>query len=235
MKRFTMKTKLYEASSRGYANYGWLDTHYSFSFADYYNPDRIHFGNLRVLNDDIVQTGSGFGKHPHDNMEIVTVPIYGKLSHKDSMGHEQTIGPDEVQVMSAGTGIFHSEYNNSNEDVNILQLWIFPKTKNTKPTYDQAVFNREEAQGKWQFLVNGEKSPLTINQQARISRVFIEKDEKIEYSLMPGAYGNFLFVIDGAIEVENTTANKRDAIEITQTEKFSVTAKEKTYLLNIEL
>jgi quercetin 2,3-dioxygenase len=230
-----MKTELYKSNTRGHANYGWLDTNYSFSFADYYNSERVHFGNLRVLNDDIIDADNGFGRHPHDNMEIITVPIYGQLTHKDSMGHEQVIGVNEVQVMSAGTGLFHSEYNNSDEAANILQIWIFPKQKNIKPTYDQAWFDPKEAAGKWQFLINNEASPLKINQDARISRIKLEKDAETKYTLLPGSHGTFLFVIEGSVTVNGIKLDKRDALEISETKEFKVIGNEDSYLLNIEV
>jgi redox-sensitive bicupin YhaK (pirin superfamily) len=230
-----MKTKLYKATSRGHANYGWLNTNYSFSFADYYNPERIHFGNLRVLNDDIVKAENGFGKHPHDNMEIITVPIFGKLTHKDSMGHEQQIGENEVQVMSAGTGIFHSEYNDSKEDAGILQIWIFPKSKNIKPTYSQSWFDPKGAEGEWQFLVNGGSSPLKINQDARISRIKLEAGTEKAYSLLPSSHGSFLFLIEGKVEVEGNELERRDALEITDGGLFNIKATSDSYLLNIEV
>lgn len=142
-----MKTTLHKSDTRGHSNHGWLDSHHTFSFANYYNPERMHFGNLRVLNDDVVAPGMGFGKHPHDNMEIISIPLKGSLSHEDSMGIKETIKENEVQVMSAGTGIFHSEFNNSkNESVNFLQLWIIPEKKNIKPTYNQHAFDINEAQ-----------------------------------------------------------------------------------------
>lgn len=230
-----MKTEQYKANTRGHANYGWLDTNYSFSFAEYYNRDRLHFGNLRVLNDDLIEAGNGFGRHPHDNMEIITVPVIGKLTHKDSMGHEQVIGPDEVQVMSAGTGIFHSEYNNSEVKANILQIWIFPKEKNIKPTYNQAWFDPKGAEGRWQFLVNGESSPLKINQNARIARIKLDKDTESGYALMPGSHGSFLFVIDGTVTINGIILNRRDALEISGCNEFKVTANANSYLLNIEV
>jgi quercetin 2,3-dioxygenase len=230
-----MKTAIYKSGSRGHANYGWLDTNYSFSFANYYNPERVHFGNLRVLNDDIVQAGSGFGNHPHDNMEIITIPLSGKLTHKDSMGHEQEIGVDEVQVMSAGTGIFHSEYNNSETDTNILQLWILPKLKNVKPTYNQALFPIEEAHNKWQFLVNDNNSPLTINQEARVSRIKLSKGMEVSYELRKGSHGSFLFLIEGKISIGSLNLEKRDAVEITETQQINIKAIEDSFLLNIEV
>jgi quercetin 2,3-dioxygenase len=230
-----METILYKANTRGHANYGWLNTHYSFSFANYYNPERIHFGNLRVLNDDIIQAGTGFDTHPHDNMEIVTVPLYGELTHTDSMGHKQVIGANEVQVMSAGTGIFHSEVNEGKVDASILQIWIFPKLKNIKPRYDQIMFQPEEAKNNWQFLVNGGTSPLTINQDARVSRVWLDAGTELEYTLQKGAFGSFLFLIEGETEVGGEILHPRDAIGVSNSESFTVKAVKPSYLLNIEI
>lgn len=142
-----MKTTIHKAKTRGHANHGWLNSYHTFSFANYYDPDRVHFGNLRVLNDDVVAPGMGFGKHPHDNMEIISIPLKGSLAHEDSMGQKEIIKENEVQVMSAGTGIFHSEFNASqSETVNFLQLWILPEKKNIKPTYSQFAFNISDAQ-----------------------------------------------------------------------------------------
>lgn len=143
------------ANERGHADHGWLNAHHSFSFAGYHDPSKIHFGALRVLNDDIVAPGMGFGKHPHDNMEIITIVLSGALEHKDSMGHTQAIKTNEVQVMSAGTGVFHSEYNHSHtEEVNLLQIWIFPEKRNVEPQYDQRLFDPAERINKWQTLVS---------------------------------------------------------------------------------
>ncbi|MFW6370882.1 MAG: pirin family protein, partial [Bacteroidota bacterium] len=163
---------IHRSNTRGHHNYGWLDTRHTFSFAQYFDPQRTGFGALRVLNDDVVKPNMGFGEHPHDNMEIISIPIKGTLKHKDSAGHEQIIKEHEVQVMSAGTGVFHSEYNASkDEDVNFLQIWIYPDKKNVSPSYNQKYFEAEDAQDKWQLLVgpNGEDG-LHINQNATISR-----------------------------------------------------------------
>ncbi len=141
----TMKTVLHKANTRGHANHGWLDSHHSFSFANYYNPERVHFGVLRVLNDDRVAPGRGFGTHPHDNMEIISIPLEGDLEHKDSMGNVATIRQGDVQVMSAGTGIYHSEYNkNKDQEVKFLQIWVFPNKKGVKPRYDQITLNNKD-------------------------------------------------------------------------------------------
>ena len=138
----SMNTVLHKSNTRGHANHGWLNSHHTFSFANYHNPERMHFGALRVLNDDRVAQGQGFGKHPHDNMEIISIPIEGDLEHKDSMGNVAVIKKGDVQVMSAGTGIFHSEYNKSQDDeVKFLQIWMFPNKKQVEPRYDQISIN----------------------------------------------------------------------------------------------
>ncbi|MBP9191938.1 MAG: pirin family protein, partial [Ignavibacteria bacterium] len=142
-----MEKVIHKAEDRGHANHGWLDAHHSFSFANYYNPERTRFGVLRVLNDDIIQGGEGFGTHPHDNMEIITIPLTGELAHKDSTGNKEVIRKNEVQIMSAGSGLTHSEFNNSKTDeINLLQLWVFPKERNIKPRYDQKVFEPADRQ-----------------------------------------------------------------------------------------
>ena len=150
-----MKTILHKSDTRGHANHGWLDTNHTFSFANYYDAERMHFGALRVLNDDFVEGGMGFGKHPHDNMEIISIPLAGDLEHKDSMGNTTVIKQNDVQIMSAGTGVQHSEYNrNKGEKVNFLQLWIFPKVKNIEPRYDQKTFDPADRKNKWQEIVS---------------------------------------------------------------------------------
>lgn len=234
-----MKKVVYKANTRGHFQNEWLNTSYSFSFADYYDRNHMHFGALRVLNDDVIQPSTGFGKHPHDNMEIITIPIYGSLSHEDSMGHRQEIKANEVQVMSAGTGIFHSEFNaNPTEEVNLLQIWIFPAKRNIKPSYDQKVFDPELARGQWQTLVSAyeaENGSLTINQNAKIKRVFLNKGETIDYQLNEQSYGSFIFVINGQVEIDHNELSKRDAMGITETKQFTIKAEENSYVLNIEV
>lgn len=230
-----MRTTLHKAETRGHANHGWLDTHHTFSFANYYNPERVSFGKLRVLNDDIVAPGMGFGKHPHDNMEIISIPIKGSLMHEDSMGHRQTIAEDEVQVMSAGTGIFHSEYNASKEEaVNFLQIWIFPEKKNVKPVYAQQKFDKANAVNQWQTLVDDEKGPLRLNQQATISRTILKAGETLEYRMKTTDRKSYLFVIDGSIELEGITLKERDGLGMVDLNNFEVTAVTNSFLLNIE-
>jgi hypothetical protein len=231
-----MNTTIHPSNSRGHANHGWLDTHHTFSFANYYNPERIHFGHLRVLNDDIIAPGTGFGKHPHDNMEIISIPIEGQLMHEDSMGHKQVIAENEVQVMSAGTGIFHSEYNASEEHpANFLQIWILPEKKNIEPVYKQMFFNPEDANNQWQVLVDSDKGPLRINQHAKISRIKLGEGNKASYQLNEKSHGSYLFLIEGKIKVANNELSRRDGIGIQNTTQFELLALENSSIINIEV
>ena len=181
-----MKTIIHRASSRGHANHGWLNTYHTFSFADYFNQERIHFGALRVLNDDWIDGGRGFGRHPHDNMEIVTIMLEGELKHSDSMGHTQVLHENEVQAMSAGTGIFHSEMNNlPDKPVRLLQIWVFPEQRDVKPRYEQKVFDPQLRKNQWQLLAgpdpqNGE---MDIKQQAWFSRIDLAGGKETIYDL----------------------------------------------------
>lgn len=231
---------IHRANTRGISKYDWLDSKHSFSFSDYRNPERVRFGALRVLNDDIIEAGSGFGKHPHDNMEIITIPINGALKHMDSMGHKQIIDINEVQVMSAGSGIFHSEFNASEENAaNFLQLWIFPDTKNVKPVYNQNYFDPKEAENKWQMLVtdtnNKSEKVLGIRQKATISRTFLTKDFEINYTLNSGSFGCYLFVISGEIELDGERFSDRDAVGLSDISGFKIKATQNVYMLNIEI
>ncbi|MDA3906307.1 MAG: pirin family protein [Bacteroidales bacterium] len=235
-----MTKVIHRANSRGTSKYDWLDSKHNFSFANYNDNQRMHFGALRVLNDDIIDAGSGFGKHPHDNMEIITIPIDGALKHSDSMGHEQIISENEVQVMSAGTGIFHSEHNASDtEAANFLQLWIYPNKKNVKPVYYQKSFDTKQANNAWQKLVSscdsGSNQMLTIHQDAIISRVFLSKDYEIDYSLDQNSFGSFLFIVSGEIEIDGEKYFERDALGISDISNFSLKATKYSYVLNIEV
>lgn len=227
------------ADSRGHANHGWLNAKHSFSFAGYYDPERIHFGALRVLNDDIVAPGMGFGKHPHDNMEIITIVLDGALEHADSMGHTQAIHPNEVQVMSAGTGVFHSEYNhNKDKEVNLLQTWIFPNKKNVKPRYDQRVFPAEERVNKWQTLVSPEGKEdggIKIHQDAWIYRATVEAGQTLSHKLHSPENGLYLFVIDGSANAGDQQLTKRDAAGYTELEDLNITANSKSDVLLFEV
>jgi len=232
-----MEKVIHKAEDRGHANHGWLDAHHSFSFANYYNPERTRFGVLRVLNDDIIQGGEGFGTHPHDNMEIVTIPLTGELAHKDSTGNKEVIRKNEVQIMSAGSGLTHSEFNNSKTDeINLLQLWVFPKERNIKPRYDQKVFEPADRQNKIQTLVSPkDENALWINQDAYFSRADIDKDVEVEYDLNTKKNGVYVFVIEGKIEFDGELLSKRDAVGVTEADKIKITAKEKSEVLLIEV
>ena len=232
-----MKTIVHKSETRGHFDFGWLDTRHTFSFARYYDPERVNFGALRVLNDDIVKPGEGFGRHPHDNMEIISIPISGKLLHRDSMGHEQVIKTGEVQVMSAGTGIFHEEYNASkNDPTNFLQIWIIPKKRNVKPQYSQTYFNPEDAVNRWQRLVtNNDPDTLNIHQDAIISRVFLTEGESINYQTREDSFGSYVFLINGSIGIKNTLLDERDGLGISDVESFGIRALKDSYILNIEV
>jgi redox-sensitive bicupin YhaK (pirin superfamily) len=233
-----MKKIIHKADSRGYFDFGWLKTNHTFSFGNYYDPERVNFGMLRVLNDDIVAGGEGFGTHPHKDMEIVSIPLRGALAHKDSTGTEKAIVPDEVQVMSAGTGILHSEYNHSKEnETNFLQIWILPDKKGHEPRYNQKLFNAVERKNKLQFIVTPEKKEdnLWLNQDAYFSLVDLEKDKSINYKIHTKGNGVYLFVIEGMISVVDEALSKRDGIGIWEVESLSVSAKVDAKLLFIEV
>jgi quercetin 2,3-dioxygenase len=233
-----MKKILHKADTRGHASHGWLDSYHTFSFADYHDPSRIHFGALRVLNDDTVAGGMGFGMHPHDNMEIITIPLEGQLEHKDSMGNSGTISKGEVQVMSAGTGIQHSEKNrNPNELVKLLQIWVFPNKKNVKPRYDQKSFDLSAAINKLLTVVSpmGEKEGLNIYQDAWFSLGKLTRDHEIQYQLKKKESGIYIFVIEGEITVNGEKLNRRDALGITDTDTISIKANKDSELLIMEL
>ncbi len=222
-----MKTIIHPADSRGKANHGWLNSHHTFSFANYYDPTRMHFGMLRVLNDDIVDGGKGFGTHPHDNMEIISIPLKGDLEHKDSMGNVAVIKQNDVQVMSAGTGIYHSEYNkNADSKVNFLQIWVFPKEKNIQPRYQQITFNPEDRVNKLQQVVTPAKGEdgVWINQDAWFHLGNMKKDFKTEYSMKKKGNGVYAFVLEGDVKINDQQLHKRDGFGIWDVDAFSITA-----------
>lgn len=227
-----------KADSRGYFNHGWLKTYHSFSFANYYDRDRMHFGALRVINDDVIAPGMGFGKHPHDNMEIITIPLFGALKHQDSMGHEEVIRPGDVQVMSAGTGLFHAEYNGSDsEGVGLFQIWIMPRRRNVEPTYNQATFSVADAQNKWQTLVapEGSNHILTIQQQAWVSKAVIQKGKTLLYEQNISSNGSYILLVEGTVEVLGQVLQARDAMAISASPSFEVKALDNVVVLNIEV
>jgi len=233
-----MKKIIHKANSRGHFDYGWLKTYHTFSFSNYYDPERVNFGMLRVLNDDFVAAGEGFGTHPHNDMEIVTIPLDGALAHKDSTGSEGVIYPDEVQIMSAGTGILHSEFNHLQDGTsNFLQLWIFPDKKGNQPRYNQNYFDPAERKNKFQFIVTPEKKDgnLWLNQDAFLSRIDLDKSNSVNYKIHMKGNGVYLFLIDGEIVVAGETLSKRDGIGIYETDKFSITAIKDSQILLIEI
>ena len=235
-----MKT-IYKAIDRGTADHGWLKANFSFSFAQYYNPEKVNFGALRVLNDDIIIGGMGFGTHPHDNMEIISIPLKGSLKHRDSMSNEWIpLHTGEVQVMSAGKGIQHSEMNNSpNEEVNLFQIWIMPNKQEVEPRYDQKRFDVLERKNKLQVLVSsiddGVKDSLKIHQNAQISRIDLDDNSEYNYFLKSENHGVYVMVISGEVNIDNENLSKRDAIGISQTEEISIKAKSNCELLFIEV
>lgn len=233
-----MKTIFHPASERGHVNHGWLNAKHSFSFASYHDPSKVHFGLLRVLNDDIIAPGMGFGMHPHDNMEIVTIPLRGSLEHKDSMGNIGVIKPNEIQAMSAGSGLMHSEYNHSKtEEVNLLQLWVFPKVKDIAPRYDQRVFSEEDKTGKFKTIVSPERSNETmwINQNAYFAIGKFKAGTSLDYTIKHKGNGAYVFIIEGNVKIAGKELSRRDAIGIWETDKFSIGAKDDTEILVVEV
>jgi redox-sensitive bicupin YhaK (pirin superfamily) len=233
-----MKSVFHPAQERGHANHGWLDAHHSFSFASWYEPSRMHFGALRVLNDDIVAAGAGFGMHPHRDMEIITVPLSGSLQHRDDMGNGSVIGAEDVQVMSAGTGVYHSEFNpSSDRSVNLFQLWIFPKEKGIAPRYDQRKFLPQERLNRIQTLASGfpGNEGLYIHQDACVSRVSLEQGHSLEYPISNKGNGAYVMVIEGESEIGGSRAQRRDAVGIWDTDTVRLHAVTAAELLIIDI
>ncbi len=221
------KTIIHKSDTRGRANHGWLDTRHTFSFAEYYDPERMRFGVLRVLNDDIVSPGMGFGKHPHDNMEIISIPLEGDLEHKDSMGNVTVINHGDIQVMSAGTGIYHSEYNkNKDKPVKFLQIWIFPEKKDVTPRYDQITLNTEDRLNRLQQVVspNPDDEGVWIYQNAWFHLGKFDDGVASEYEIKRKGNGVYAFVIKGSFSIEGKTLNERDGMGIWDTDKINLVA-----------
>jgi len=235
-----MKLVYHEAASRGFANHGWLQANHSFSFANFYNAEKMNFGTLRVLNDDLIAPGMGFGTHPHDNMEIITIPLSGLLKHKDSMGNKwEEVKAGEVQVMSAGSGIQHSEINGSKtEFLSLFQIWILPNKNNVSPRYDQAYFETPST-GVLQVLVSSidseKTSGLKIYQDAQISRLNLIAGATFEYALKSKSHGVYVMQVTGVSEVSGQHLNQRDAVGISKVNTFLVEAQEDAQLLFIEV
>src|SRR5665213_931405 len=221
------KTILHKANTRGHADHGWLNSYHTFSFANYNNPERVHFGALRVLNDDTVSRGMGFGKHPHDNMEIISIPLEGDLEHKDSMGNTTVIKQGDIQVMSAGTGIQHSEYNkNKDVPVKFLQIWIFPDKKNVAPRYGQVSLNENERHNKLQQILSPDPDDegVWIYQNAWFHLGKFDKDFSTVYTFKKEGNGLYIFVLKGDITVDNQKLNTRDGFGIWETDKVNIKA-----------
>ena len=233
-----MNTILHKASERGSADYGWLKPNYYFSFSQFHDPSKVHFGLLRVLNDDFIAGGGAFPTHPHENMEIITIPLTGAIEHKDSTGGQGVIKAGDIQIMSAGKGVQHSEANASKTDpVTLFQVWIFPKMNNIDPRYDQRTFDINDRINKWQVVVSPleNDNALWINQDARFSLTKLEAGKTLTYTNGFEGNGIYMVVVNGSAAVNGQILNKRDAIGISDTNTFSITAKEEVELLAIEV
>ena len=233
-----MKKAFHAAETRGSANHGWLNANHSFSFANYHNPERMNFGALRVLNDDTIAAGMGFGTHPHENMEIITIPMEGDLEHKDSMGNIGVINEGEIQVMSAGTGVHHSEYNkNADQAVKVLQLWVFPKKQNVTPRYDQmSVRDLKKPNDFYQVLSpNSEDAGMWVHQDTWFHLGEFDVEKSLDYTIKKPGNGVYVFVIQGSFNVEGENLKKRDAIGIWDTETINFTAQSQSKVLLVEV
>lgn len=234
-----MQTILHKATTRGHADHGWLNSWHTFSFANYHNPERIHFGELRVLNDDTVAGGMGFGKHPHDNMEIISIPLEGDLEHSDNMGNTTVIKQGDVQIMSAGTGVVHSEKNHSSDKpVKFLQIWVFPNQRNVKPRYDQKTFSKEDKQNKLLTVVSPigtNDGGVQIHQDAWFSLGNFEQGTAVEYNLKKEGNGVYAFLLEGDITINDIVLNKRDGLGISGESKLSITATTDAEILLMEI
>lgn len=233
-----MNTVIHRAETRGHANHGWLDSHHTFSFANYHNPERMNFGVLRVLNDDQVHAGKGFGTHRHDNMEIISIPLEGDLEHKDSMGNTTIIKKGDVQVMSAGTGIYHSEYNkNQDKDVKFLQIWVFPNKKDVTPRYDQISIRDIEKQNKFYQVLspNEDDQGVWIQQDAWFSLGKFSKGNSDDYKIKKPGNGVYVFVLEGDVEINSEQLSKRDGMGIWDTETIHVTATDNARVLLMDI
>ena len=231
-------TVLHKAETRGNANHGWLNSYHSFSFSGYYDPNRMNFGALRVLNDDTVEAGMGFGKHPHDNMEIISIPLEGDLEHKDSMNNVAVIKNGDIQAMSAGTGIFHSEYNKDRTHrVKFLQIWVYPDKKNLEPRYDQITLNLEDRHNKLQQILspNPEDAGVWIHQNAWFHLGKFDKGVSTEYIIKGTGNGVYVFILSGDVEINEQMLNARDGFGIWDTDRFTITADNDAEFLVMEV
>jgi len=234
-----MKAILHKANTRGHANHGWLDSYHSFSFAGYHDPERVHFGALRVLNDDTVAGGMGFGAHPHDNMEIISIPTVGELEHKDNVGTKQVISPGDVQVMSAGTGIQHSEKNkNKDKEVKFFQIWVFPNKKNVEPRYEQKNFSDSDKHNKLLTVVSPigtDDGGVQIYQDAWFSLGKLDKGFSTVYQLKNKNNGVYAFVIEGDVTINGEKLNRRDGMGISDASQLKINADSNAEVLLMEV
>ena len=233
-----MNTTLHKSTTRGHANHGWLDSWHSFSFASYHDPGRMHFGALRVLNDDTVAPGKGFGMHPHDNMEIISIPLEGDLEHEDSLGNKQVIRQGDVQVMSAGTGVAHSEKNrNDDRPVRFLQIWLFPNKRDVEPRYDQKTFSDAEMHNTLLTVVSpmGEKKGVNIHQDAWFSLGKLDSGTVLTYDIRHEENGVYAFLIEGDVTINDVVMNRRDGLGIWDEKTLSITANSPSELLLMEV
>jgi len=231
-------TVLHKAETRGFADHGWLQSYHTFSFADYHNSERMHFGALRVLNDDKVAAGMGFGTHPHDNMEIISIPLEGDLEHKDSMGNVAIIKRGDVQVMSAGSGIRHSEYNKSKDTpVKFLQIWVFPNKKNVTPRYDQITLKEEDRKNKLQQILSPDSQDegVWIYQEAWFHTGKLDKGLSLDYEFRKKSNGVYLFMLSGNVTINGTSLGRRDGFGVWDTDKIKIVADSETELLLMEV
>lgn len=232
-----MKTILHTADRRGHVSFGWLDSRHSFSFGNYYDPEKVQFGMLRVLNDDVITGGSGFGTHAHDNMEIVSIPLEGAIAHKDSLGTHAIIGEGDVQIMSAGTGVRHSEYNHhKDKPAGFLQIWILPKQRNITPRYHQKTFDKQERINRFQTVVApDDEKAAWINQDAWLSLAHIDSGKALSYNLKISGNGVYAFVVDGSVTINGQTLYKRDAFGIWDVDAIEIIAGTDAELLLIDV
>jgi redox-sensitive bicupin YhaK (pirin superfamily) len=233
-----MKNIYHPASERGHVDFGWLDSHHSFSFGNWHDREKVHFGALRVLNDDVVKGGNGFDAHPHENVEIISIPLKGALAHKDSTGIEGILSTDDVQIMSAGSGISHSEYNASHFDpVNFLQIWIFPRQLNISPRHDQKTFPPRGRVDQWQTIVSPlpADNALWINQSARLALTRLSPGKTLRYDIIFPGNGVYVFVLSGNVEIGDSQLQSRDGLGITDADHFSVHAVTDAEVLAIEV
>jgi hypothetical protein len=234
----TMKSVLHKADTRGKAFHGWLESYHSFSFANYYNPERVHFGVLRVLNDDRVAPGRGFGTHPHDNMEIISIPLAGDLEHKDSMGNTTIIRSGDVQVMSAGTGIYHSEFNkNQDKEVRFLQIWLFPNKKNVSPRYDQITLKNTGLKNKLQQILSPspDDEGVWIHQDAWFHMGQLEAGHTLTHNLKKPGNGIYAFILEGEVAIGEQPLSRRDGYGVWDTDRIEVKAFRDARILLMEV